>query len=225
MLRLHNSGCVYAATNITNGRRYIGKTKMALAKRIRCHKSVADRGKGQAFHRALRKYGHAGFAWEVLYVSPDEAALYAAEIELIASAKCAGERLYNRSDGGEGATGLFWSPSKRAQLSCTMKGRQKPLETRLKLSAAHKGRTKSPDTVEKIRRAKIGKRLAPWSVDRRAKMEAAWARRREMGLGHSEDTKRKQSEAAKRRFQREGEREKCVVAGKKGAAVRWRYSS
>jgi group I intron endonuclease len=221
MLMPDYGGCIYAATNVINGRRYIGKTKMRLTRRITCHKAVAARGRGQVFHAALRKYGFDAFTWDVLFVSSDEDALYAAERQIISDARASGELLYNRSDGGEGATGLFWSPAKRMQLSSTLKGRRKPEETRRKLSEAHKGKRKSPEHVEHMRLSRIGKTIAPWTAERRAKMEATWERKRSAGVGHSKEARQRMSEAAKRRCNRPDERERLSVVGRKGARVRW----
>ena len=52
---------VYIATNITNGKRYVGMTSMALNRRIASHFSQSFRGSKTALHRAIRKYGREVF--------------------------------------------------------------------------------------------------------------------------------------------------------------------
>jgi group I intron endonuclease len=222
MLKPEYAGCVYAATNKISGRRYIGKTTMPLSKRIRCHKSSANHGSKTPFHGAIRKYGPDAFEWSVLYMSHDESALLSTEVELIAEARRAGERLYNRAAGGEGATGATWTRQARRKLSDATKGKSFSDETRKKLSDALRGKPKSKEHIAKMARTKTGRETKPWTPERRAKMEAAWARWKANGFQHSAETRAKQSEAGKRRAQRPGEREWRQKAGRKGAEKRWR---
>lgn len=219
MLNREYAGCVYVATNSINGRSYIGKTKMPLLKRIRCHKSAAVNGGSMGFHGAIRKYGFEAFRWNMLFVSECEAALYDAERELIAAARDRGERLYNRSDGGEGATGAAWTSAARKKLSDTTKGRTFSPETRARLSAALKGKAKSPEHTEKMRAAKTGSKIKPWTPERRAKMQIYIDRAR--GTKKPPEVIEKMREGGRRRYERPGEREKARLAGIAGAAVRW----
>ena len=69
--------------------------------------------------------------------------------------------LLNRTDGGDGATGIFPSSESRKKMSESQKNR-KPIsmETREKISKAHKGKIISDETKEKIRQKKLGKSLS-----------------------------------------------------------------
>lgn len=221
MLRSRYTGCIYIAINRRNGRAYIGKTLMQLSRRRTSHHVAAKSGKGSVFHAALRKYGERAFHWSALFESDCEDTLFDAERSLIADFRACGVSLYNVSPGGEGAS-VPCSEDRRRKLSVTMKGRIKSAATRLKLRDALKGRPKTAAHIKKMSESKLGKRLRPWSAERRAKMEAAWARWRAEERTVSDETRAKMSEAAKRRFGRSGEREKSVVAGRKGAEKRWR---
>jgi group I intron endonuclease len=62
---------IYKATNIINGKIYIGKTVKALKSRIAEHKADINRGQIFHFHRALIKYGFDNFKWEILEKAND----------------------------------------------------------------------------------------------------------------------------------------------------------
>jgi hypothetical protein len=60
---------VYLATNLTNGKRYIGATSRSLEVRRYEHEWCALKGKASTcrfFHAAIRKYGVGVFEWRVL---------------------------------------------------------------------------------------------------------------------------------------------------------------
>lgn len=78
---------VYIATNLVNGKRYVGATGKGLAQRRAVHISKAMNGHRTCprFYDAIRKYGIEVFEWDVLtYCSSFDEAL-AKEIELIAA--------------------------------------------------------------------------------------------------------------------------------------------
>lgn len=54
---------VYRATNIINGKVYIGKTKQSIEKRKRSHLSINHKN---YFQLALKKYGKENFLWEII---------------------------------------------------------------------------------------------------------------------------------------------------------------
>ena len=84
--------------------------------------------------------------------------------------------LLNRTDGGEGATGI--SEETRAKLSAANKGRKHSEETRSKLSVANKGKKFSEETCSKLRLSK-----QHISEETRAKLSAV-----NKGRKHSEET-------------------------------------
>lgn len=64
---------IYKATNIINGKVYIGKTKRLLEERIREHKRDMQELK-YYFYNALNKYGFSNFTWETIdtALTPEE---------------------------------------------------------------------------------------------------------------------------------------------------------
>ena len=124
-------GCVYIATNTVNNKKYIGKTKSCLEKRIWQHMNAAQRGSKHLFHCAIRKYGKDAFGWVELFQSSNDAELLKVEIELIKEIKTKVPNGYNLTNGGEGLAGLEFS-----------------LEHRAKIRAAHLGRIRGPQTKE-----------------------------------------------------------------------------
>ena len=60
-------GIIYIATNLFNGRSYIGQTRGTLENRIRQHFQDAKKPDSvNTFHYALAQYGRSGFEWNIL---------------------------------------------------------------------------------------------------------------------------------------------------------------
>lgn len=57
---------IYMATNIVNGKKYIGQTTYSLEYRKAQHIQESKRDEGFEFHAAIRKYGVDSFIWEIL---------------------------------------------------------------------------------------------------------------------------------------------------------------
>lgn len=101
---------------------------------------------------------------------------------LIALLKGMGIELANRTDGGEGSTGLVMSPVARAQISATLKsqpGRPHTDETKAKISAANTGKKRTAEA-----KMKMGRKGKIVSAETREKLKAAayvfWAKRKQM---------------------------------------------
>lgn len=81
------SGIIYCATCATNGKKYVGQTcrpcvigpEALLERRRGKHEATAARGSRLPFHSAIRKYGAATFAWEILESLADIDALNSRE--------------------------------------------------------------------------------------------------------------------------------------------------
>lgn len=61
---------VYKATNIINGKCYIGKTSLSLNKRRVQHNHLARKKTSRNhsyIHKAIAKYGEDNFSWEILH--------------------------------------------------------------------------------------------------------------------------------------------------------------
>ena len=108
--------------------------------------------------------------------------------------------LHNKTNGGEGVSGLVMSEEAREKLSAANKGKTPSPETRAKLSAARKGKTFSPETRAKMSaakknitqetRAKMSAAKKNITPETRAKLSAAMK-----GKTHSDETKAKISAA------------------------------
>lgn len=92
---------VYMATNLVNGKRYIGITIRYLSKRKADHLAAAKGGAPTTFARALRKYGIDKFRFEALARLDMYEDAKKMEIFLISSMKPE----YNQSLGGDGYLG------------------------------------------------------------------------------------------------------------------------
>ena len=95
--------CVYIATNLINGKRYIGATRRGLSRRMIEHKySAVTEGKRGVFYRAIRKYGFDMFRFSIVADGLSNEDVAVMEIDLIA--RLAPE--YNMTFGGESLIGL-----------------------------------------------------------------------------------------------------------------------
>lgn len=65
--------------------------------------------------------------------------------------------LYNRTEGGDGASGNVMSVSARTAISRALTGVKRSESTRAKMSKAQRGRKKTPEHIEKIAAQKRGK--------------------------------------------------------------------
>lgn len=95
-------GCVYCATCIVNGKKYVGKTKRTLAKRRTQHISAIRYTRKTFFHKAIYRHGVEAFTWETLFESDDESLLYEKEREYIALYNTMVPNGYNLTSGGDG---------------------------------------------------------------------------------------------------------------------------
>lgn len=161
---------VYKATNLTNGKFYIGVTGSGLVRRRQQHWDEAQRGSiKKMFMRALRKYGKDGFEWIVLESHNDRAAAFAAEVRLIAQLK----PQYNHTLGGEGALGAKRTPEQRAAMSTEATGRKMSAESIAKAVAARRasgGYVNTPERSAKLSASLMGRKV---SAETRAKISAA----------------------------------------------------
>jgi group I intron endonuclease len=139
---------IYKATNLSNGKSYIGITTKSLPERIRGHKYNAIRG-GSPFSKAIRKYGIDGFQWDVIRTCSeiDETknleCFYISEFGTHASLGNG----YNSTLGGDGVSGYVFTDEVKRKISEAGIGRVKSEETRKKLSIANKGKPyKGPKT-------------------------------------------------------------------------------
>lgn len=112
---------VYKATNLVNGKCYVGITRHTLELRKIWHKNASNTGKG-IFQKAIRKYGWDAFDWEVLEKDVPIDKIYAAEVRWIALLR----PQYNRTTGGAGIPGLQHTDDARKRMSDSHMGMKKP---------------------------------------------------------------------------------------------------
>lgn len=143
---------------------YVGKGKGKRAYMMR------DRN---AHHKAIMgKLSREGSGMEVRMVATglteDEA--FSLEVERIAFWRSAGADLANKTNGGDGVSGLKMSDEARAKMSAskkgkpgkvTMLGRKHSEETKKKMSAASSGIKKSPEHAAKVGLRHKGKSVSP----------------------------------------------------------------
>lgn len=140
-------GIVYKATNLINGKIYIGLTAQTLLKRRKAHENLA--GKSTAyFHRALAKYGFESFRWEQVEACATKEMLFEREIFWINHFGSMAPAGYNSAEGGKGGAYL---ETHKQRISEAMSGRKLSAETRQKLSAAHKGKKLTEAHIETLR--------------------------------------------------------------------------
>lgn len=148
---------IYKATNILNGKYYIGKTKNSLESRIKSHK-IASTKKDWLFYRAINKYGFENFIWEVIMECDDVNELNEFEKRFISE----NHNGYNVAKGGDGGDTISNHPNIeiiRENVSKFHKGKNLTEDHKQKISDAHKGKTKhwAKDTAKKMSEGNKGK--------------------------------------------------------------------
>lgn len=155
-------GVIYMATNLVNGKRYVGKTLVSRAARWRQHCSNARAGVVTYLYKAMRKYGTENFTVEVIDQALLAEELEAKEIEWIARLGTADPVIgYNCTTGGD--SGLHTAASRNR-----MRGRINSPEHRAKISAAKKGKPLSPEHRAKCALGRKGSKQSQAEKDKRA---------------------------------------------------------
>ena len=151
-------GIIYKATNLINGKCYVGKTTTSLRQRkIEHFCDMRNRLNNIYFHNALKKYGIENFKWEVIFECDDELILNVMEtfkIMVYHSHKSEGLG-YNLTWGGEGVSGWKHTDETKETLRNYMislgdDNPAKKYENRIKISNALKGHSCSDETKQKI---------------------------------------------------------------------------
>jgi len=175
-------------------------------------RAYTRRGRNIHWKNIVAKLEHSGSGYEVRLVATglNEQEAFALEKERVSFWRPLVD-LANKTEGGDGVSGLLMSEEARRKISEKAKGRpgvksmlgKKHSEaTRAKMSAAHKGRPKSPEHAAKVGASRRGKTFshtaetkARMSLQRRGKkvseavranMRAAWVRRKQKELEGSE---------------------------------------
>jgi hypothetical protein len=153
---------------------YVGKGNRSrvyrLSKRNPHHKNI------------VAKYGRQNILIGSLQCST-EALAFELEIGMIKCLRRMGAELTNRTNGGEGCTGLVVSPEARAQISASLTGRKGTPwsdEQRAKFRAATVGRKRTPEQCARIGNAHRGKVVSDEARENlRAAAYVFWAKRKQ----------------------------------------------
>jgi group I intron endonuclease len=155
---------IYLATNLNNGKQYVGKTMFTLEKRWAKHCYDAGYKPRGYFHLAIRKYGIDSFKVEVLKElgTNEEASFY--EKFYIKTLNTLAPGGYNLTEGGEGVLGLVRSEEWKRTIAAKRKGTKQSDKTKEKIASANRGRVCSQQSRDKIRMSLTGKRHSPERV-------------------------------------------------------------
>jgi group I intron endonuclease len=190
---------IYKATNILNGKSYIGKTVKTMESRKARHKREAEKDyyTNSLFHRAIRKYGFGAFQWQELTECIDEADLNYMETFMIVS-HCThmSDGGYNMTWGGTG--GDTWSGCLNRE------------ERARKISEANKGKKRTPEQNKKQSEIRTGEKHKSFSEEARKNMSKARTGRR-----LSEESKRKIGDKHKGKIYSEESKRKMAISNRK----------
>jgi group I intron endonuclease len=152
---------IYKATNIINGKMYIGKTTKGLSRRRTEHNNFIEQR--TVFQKAIHKYGKHSFTWEVLCECSSSEELISTERKMIA--KYQSNKLgigYNMTSGGDGFAHGKDNPVHRPEVKEKIIAKLKTnngsfrQEVRDKVSRTLTGRKLSEDHKLAISKAGLG---------------------------------------------------------------------
>lgn len=200
-------GIIYCATNLTNGKMYIGQTIKKLEYRSKEHfSSIRDKNINYKFANALRKYKPEDWKWEILVDNVPVEQLDLFERSYI-WALSTFEFGYNSTTGGEGGfirseetkrkislskIGKSLSEKHKNNISVSNTGKTRTKETRHKMSVSQKGKPKSEETKKKISIANKGKKRTE-DMNKRNSIAHSGENHSFFGKTHSQESKTKMS--------------------------------
>jgi len=152
MLQSNESyGVVYSATNLINGKKYIGQT-VNFDRRKKAHIKTND---NRYFHNAIRKYGKDNFKWDILCECKTKEILNIMEtFKIIVNHTHNSEEGYNCTWGGD--DNPMNNKETRIKVGVSNTGKVRTDEYKRNLSDMNKGKILSDETRKKISRSRIG---------------------------------------------------------------------
>jgi group I intron endonuclease len=186
--------CIYKATNILNGKSYIGFTKN-FVKRKSVHKRNAfQKNIKFVFYQAIRKYGWDNFKWEVIYESLDaQHCLTIMEPYFITEYNTFGENGYNMTRGGErGPDTIKRKPLTKEQKKNisvgtkknTLKGKEHPMY----------GSKANDKFLQSAKVSMLGKKHTEETKKKQSESRKEYLKEHDVGMfgkNHSNETKQK----------------------------------
>ena len=152
-------GIIYKATNIVNGKVYIGQTKFTLENRKYGHLFGAKLPNCY-FHKALNKYGEENFIWEEIDYASSLQDLNDKEIDWIWFYYSNNSQFgYNMTKGGEGTLGRIKTQEECEQIRKRQTGKKFSEEHKRKIGEKSKGRKKTKPFFDMLHKRKGSKKL------------------------------------------------------------------
>ena len=163
-------GIIYRATNLINGKIYIGKTIQTFDERKRDHTKSRNLNKCGYFHKAIKKYGKQNFKWEIIYECDDILILNVMETFkiMVCHSHYSEGRGYNLTWGGEGTYGYKHTDETKRKISERNKGNIAwnkgktniySDETKIKMSKSQSKRKHTDESKLKMSKTRKGKKL------------------------------------------------------------------
>ncbi len=167
---------VYQIINLSNGKKYIGKTNDP-TKRWSAHKDHAKGKKKHPLYDSMRHHGIENFKFEVIEEFITEDLALAEEKNLISLNRSNDPNFgFNLTDGGEGISGFRFSDEQRKKLSQIQREINSRPEVKSKISASLKRtmsdpirRQKKNESISKTCQTLEGslRKVAFWTPERR----------------------------------------------------------
>lgn len=150
-------GIIYKATNLINGKVYIGQTtnKLQVRKTSHINDSLAKRD-NFVFHNAIRKHDRSNFKWEIVEYCDCKEELDEMEFHYIKQFNSSIPKGYNMTYGGGGMLGYKITEEHRKNLSESHKGYIHTAEQRKKIGEASLGRRHTEETKKRLSKQKLG---------------------------------------------------------------------
>ena len=166
---------IYAITNTTNGKPYIGSSAN-IERRWKQHRNALAKGRHHSIHlqRAWDIDGPDAFQFTILEECAEEELFVAEQRHVDARKSADGRHGYNVCVVVQSRLGTKHTEESKARMSEVKQGQVHTEETKRLMSTAHSGKRKSPEHAENIRLALL--RRAPITEETRAKLRAANAR-------------------------------------------------
>lgn len=215
---------VYLITNKLNNKKYIGCTTKGYLQRFEAHlEKSRQKGKKEAIHKAMAKYGTHNFEVSLIESCQTNEEMFALEKKWIEHYKSFGSEGYNLTVGGEGTMGHTMSQSQKNRLRSLRTGTKHTEESKRKMSLARRGKSFSDSHKKALSKAQLGSKNHRWgkvmSDEQKQKLreDNTGQRNRFYGRTHSEETKRLLSEKNKGRHTGSSNpaSRTCVIDGKR----------